>query len=117
LKNGPETIALPGRVGAFCAVGNPSSFFESLTGLGYELGFERAFADHHAYTQSDVDELGQLARQTGANALITTAKDAVKLKGMAFSLPCYVLEIEIAIDDADGFQKLVMDRIYKIPQD
>ena len=117
LKNGPETIALPGRVGAFCAVGNPSSFFESLTRLGYELGLERAFTDHHVYTQSDVDALHQLARQTGANALITTAKDAVKLKGMTFSLPCYVLEIEIAIDDADAFQKVVLDRIYKIEQD
>jgi tetraacyldisaccharide 4'-kinase len=49
LKNGPESIALPGRVGAFCAVGNPPSFFESLTRLGYELGLERAFTDHHAY--------------------------------------------------------------------
>ena len=108
---------MPGRVGAFCAVGNPSSFFESLTRLGYELGLERAFADHHAYSQSDVDALDQLARQVGANALITTAKDAVKLKGMAFSLPCYVLEIEIVIDDADGFQKVILDRIDKIVQD
>jgi tetraacyldisaccharide 4'-kinase len=117
LKNGPETIAVPGRVGAFCAVGNPASFFESLRRLGYELGLERAFADHHVYTQSDVESLNQLAKQTGANALVTTAKDAVKLKGMAFSLPCYVLEVEIAIDDADGFQKVVLDRIDKIPQD
>ena len=117
LKNGPETIAAPERVGAFCAVGNPSSFFGSLTRLGYELGFERAFADHHEYSQSEVDALNQLAEQTGANALITTAKDAVKLKGMSFALPCYVLEIEIAIDEAAAFQKTVLDRIYKIPQD
>ena len=108
LKNGPETVALPGRVGAFCAVGNPGSFFEGLRSLGYELGLERAFADHHAYSQSDVDALHQLARQAGANALITTAKDAVKLKGMAFSLPCYVLEIEIVIDDADAFQRILV---------
>jgi tetraacyldisaccharide 4'-kinase len=107
LKNGPE-IALPGRVGAFCAVGNPTSFFKSLTSLGYELGLVRAFADHHAYSQSDVDALNQLARQTGASALITTAKDAVKLKGMAFSLRCYVLEIEIAIDNADEFQRMLV---------
>ena len=110
LKNGPETI-VSGCVAAFCAVGNPASFFESLTRLGYELGLERAFADHHAYSQSDVDELHHLARQTGATALITTAKDAVKLKGMEFALPCYVLEIEIAIDDADNFQNVILDRI------
>ena len=107
LKNGPETIAVPGRVGAFCAVGNPSSFFDSLRKLGYELGLERAFADHHDYSQSEVDELNQLAKQTAAMALITTSKDAVKLKGMAFSLPCYVLEIEIAINNSDEFAALV----------
>src|SRR5215212_5204723 len=107
LKNGPELIAAPGRVGAFCAVGNPASVFESLRSQGYELALERAFADHHGYTQGDVEALNELAKETGANALITTAKDAVKLKGMAFALPCYVLEIEIAIDDADAFQKIV----------
>ena len=109
LKNGPDTILVPGRVGAFCAVGNPSSFFESLRGLGYELGLERAFADHHVYSQSEIEELNQLAKQTAATALITTAKDAVKLKGVTFELPCYVLEIEIAIDDAEQFTALVAD--------
>jgi tetraacyldisaccharide 4'-kinase len=109
LKNGPETIALPGRVGAFCAVGNPGSFFESLRGLGYELGLERAFADHHVYTTGDIEQLNQLAQQSGASALITTAKDAVKLKGMAFAVPCYVLEIEIAIENADGFGRLILE--------
>ena len=117
LKNGPEVLAVPGRVGAFCAVGNPGSFFENLRGLGYEIGLERAFADHHAYSQSDVDALHQLAKETGANALITTAKDAVKVKGLSFALPCYVLEIEIAIHEADAFQQLVLDTINKIPQD
>jgi tetraacyldisaccharide 4'-kinase len=117
LKNGPETIALPGRVGAFCAVGNPASFFESLRGLGYELGLERAFADHHVYTPGDIEQLNQLAQQTGVNALITTTKDAVKLKGMAFAVPCYVLEIEIVMAEVDAFQELVFDRIHKIPQD
>lgn len=111
LKNGPETLPLPGRVGAFCAVGNPESFFGSLRELGYDVGLERAFTDHHVYSQSDVDALHQLAKESGSTALITTAKDAVKLKGMSFALPCYVLEIEIEIDDADAFQKLVLDRI------
>jgi len=93
------------------------SFFQSLRELGYELGLERAFNDHHVYTPGDIEQLNQLAQQTGSSALITTAKDAVKLKGMTFAVPCYVLEIEIAIDEADAFQKVILDRIYKIPQD
>lgn len=106
LKNGAESLA--GRVGAFCAVGNPASFFESLRGLGYELRLERSFADHHVYSQDEIDSLIQDAKRAGASALITTAKDAVKLKTMPFSIPCYVLEIEIEIDDADAFQKIVL---------
>lgn len=101
--------AMLGRVGAFCAIGNPVSFFESLRGLGYELGLERAFTDHHAYTPGDVEQLNQLAQQSGASALITTAKDAVKLKGMTFAVPCYVLEIEIEIYDAERFTALIAE--------
>jgi tetraacyldisaccharide 4'-kinase len=111
LKNGPETIAVPGRVGAFCAVGNPKSFFENLRGLGYDVGLERAFTDHHVYSQADVDALHRLAQEAGANALITTAKDAVKLKGMTFALPCYVLEIEIVIEDAEQFHSLILQAV------
>lgn len=117
LKNGPETMPVPGRVGGFCAVGNPESFFKGLRALGYDVDLERAFADHHVYSRGDVEALHQLAKEAGVSALITTAKDAVKLKGMTFALPCYVLEIEIEIDDADAFQRLVLDRIYKIPHD
>jgi tetraacyldisaccharide 4'-kinase len=105
LKNGGETLTPPARVAAFCAVGNPASFFESLRRTGYEIAFERAFPDHHVYSQ---DEIDAITRDAGnVEALITTAKDAVKLRAMAFSIPCYVVEIEIAIDDADGFGQLV----------
>lgn len=105
LKNGGETLTPPARVAAFCAVGNPASFFESLRRAGYEIAVERGFADHHVYSQ---DEIDAISRDAGnVEGLITTAKDAVKLRTMAFSMPCYVVEIEIAIDDADEFGQLV----------
>jgi tetraacyldisaccharide 4'-kinase len=117
LKNGGETIMPPARVAAFCAVGNPSSFFASLRAASFEIAVEKVFADHHVYSQEEIDSIVRSAQETGANALLTTAKDAVKLKGLAFSMPCYVVEIEIAIDEADAFQQVVLDRIYKISQD
>ncbi|HEU4769691.1 MAG TPA: tetraacyldisaccharide 4'-kinase, partial [Pyrinomonadaceae bacterium] len=79
-------------VAAFCAVGNPRSFFNQLKRENYELVLEKAFTDHHPYSQSDIDSLVEAARNAGANSLITTAKDAVKLQSISFSLPCYVLE-------------------------
>jgi len=87
------------RVAAFCAVGNPGAFFEQLRREGFELCHTRAFADHHAYTGTDLEVVAREAVSRGAAALLTTAKDAVKLRGFEFKLPCYVVEIGLEFDD------------------
>ena len=66
LKNGGETIAPPARVAAFCAVGNPASFFRNLRQAGYELVLEKAFPDHHVYSQDEIDSVIDAANETGA---------------------------------------------------
>jgi tetraacyldisaccharide 4'-kinase len=108
LKNTGETLAPPARIAAFCAVGNPGSFFENVRQLGFEIGLRRSFPDHHVYSQAEIDSL---IKDAGASSLITTAKDAVKLRGLAFSIPCYVMEIEIAIENAEEFTRLIVDTI------
>jgi len=113
LKNGGENLAPPARVGAFCAVGNAASFFEILRRAGYELAVEKAFPDHHVYSQEEIDAIGRAARDVGAEVLVTTAKDAVKLRTLLFPIPCYVVEIEIAIDDAERFTQLVLEAATK----
>ena len=91
-------------VAAFCAVGNPRSFFDAVT---HEVVLQKAFTDHHRYSQSDIDSLIDAARRAGANSLVTTAKDAVKLRSLSFSLPCYVQEIEPLIENADELIQLI----------
>jgi tetraacyldisaccharide 4'-kinase len=109
LKNGGETLAPPARVVAFCAVGNPSSFFESLRRVGFEVAVERSFPDHHVYSQEEIDAIVRSAKDAGAEFLVTTAKDAVKLRALAFPIPCYVVEIEIGIECMDDFERLVTE--------
>ena len=92
---------------AFCGVGNPESFFEQLRREGCVPTLTRTFADHHRYNQSDVDALAKEAKANGAEGLITTAKDAVKLSSFNFELPCYVLDIQIAIDDEDRLVEMI----------
>ena len=106
LKNASETLAPPARVGAFCAVGNPESFFENVRRMGFEIGLQRSFPDHHVYSQAEIDSL---IRDAGVSSLITTAKDAVKLRTLSFNVPCYVMEIEIAIENAEEFTRLIVD--------
>jgi tetraacyldisaccharide 4'-kinase len=107
LKNGPGTLSSPARLAAFCAIGNPSAFFEHLRRSGYELVLQKSFPDHHIFSQEEIDSLIESAKNAGANSLITTAKDAVKLRTLSFPIPCYVLEIEIAIENADELARML----------
>ena len=86
-------------VAAFCGVGNPDSFFKHLRREGFMPAFNRAFPDHHNYSQADIDGLVIEAKANGAQSLITTAKDAIKLSTLELELPCQVLDIKISIDD------------------
>lgn len=104
-----NALVATGPVAAFCAVGNPQSFFEQLRRSGYELVFEKAFADHHSYTQKDVDGLIAAAQRAGAKGLVTTAKDAVKLRTLSFALPWHVLQIEIKIENENALAALIKE--------
>jgi tetraacyldisaccharide 4'-kinase len=101
--------ALP--IAAFCAIGNPSAFFEQIRRDGYALKLTRAFPDHHVYTQSDMDSFTSEAKREGAQALLTTAKDAVKLGSLSFDLPCFVLEIELEFDDEERLRAMIREAI------
>ncbi|HUS09244.1 MAG TPA: tetraacyldisaccharide 4'-kinase, partial [Pyrinomonadaceae bacterium] len=115
MTSGIRTIAgqrvhkesVPQPVAAFCGVGNPGSFFNHLRGEGCAPAFTRTFPDHHNYTQSELDQLVNDAKAHGARSLITTAKDAIKLTRCKFNLSCYVLDIQISIDDEDRLVELI----------
>ena len=96
---------------AFCAIGNSQAFFSQARGDGHALNYTRAFPDHHFYTQGDVAALEAEAERRGARLLLTTAKDAVKLRPLKFRLPCYVLEIELRFDEEDKLREIVREAV------
>ena len=64
---------------AFCAIARPEEFFAGLRGQGVAVAATRSWRDHHRYTAADVAELVEMGRQHGADALVTTEKDLVRL--------------------------------------
>jgi 3-deoxy-D-manno-octulosonic-acid transferase len=91
-----------GAVAAFCGLGNPSTFWRTLEGMGIEPVFRRAFADHHRYTAAELGELAECARAGGATALVTTEKDFFNLpegwQAAVPSVPLLWLEIRLVLD-------------------
>jgi len=105
LKSGP--------VAAFCGVGNPESFFAQLRRDNYQLCHTRAFPDHHYYTQEEINALISQSAERGAHALLTTAKDEVKLRSLSVEMPCYVVDVAIEIEGESKFLALIDDAIGK----
>jgi len=97
-------------IAGFCAVGNPQSFFTHLNREGYQLVLKKSFRDHHVYTQDDVSKLSKAAIHAGAQSLMTTAKDAVKLRGLQFEIPCYSLEIDLEIENDLELKRMILVR-------
>ena len=102
-----DTVEINQPLAAFCGIGNPSSFFQQLRAAHLDVRHEAVYRDHHKYSQVDIDRLAQHAQAKGAQALITTAKDSVKLQSLHFELPCYVAHIEVEISDATKLLELV----------
>lgn len=77
----PLTRLKEAPVAAFCGIGNPEAFRQTLGGLGATLAAFRVFPDHHAYTRDDVADLRIWARPQAKDGLVvTTQKDLVKLR-------------------------------------
>jgi tetraacyldisaccharide 4'-kinase len=72
---------------AFCGIARPQQFFAGLEAAGLRLAGQVAFRDHYPYTTGDLDRLQASARAAGASALVTTAKDQVRLTSLIAALP------------------------------
>ncbi|MGO8952948.1 MAG: tetraacyldisaccharide 4'-kinase [Rhodomicrobium sp.] len=67
---------------AFCGIGRPAKFFDTLRQAGIEAVQTRSFPDHHPFTPQDAQSLIAEAKALRAG-LLTTEKDLVRLKGKA----------------------------------
>ena len=98
---------------AFCGIGNPQSFFAQLRSTGYQLGHTQDFRDHQVYKQADIDRLVRAAIAGGAEVLLTTAKDEVKLRLLKFDMPCYAVDVRMEIEEKDNFRVLIDNYLQK----
>jgi tetraacyldisaccharide 4'-kinase len=100
------------RVAAFAGIGNPSAFRQTLTALGAEVVAFRPYADHHAYSPADRADLAAWARGHGAEGLVTTLKDLVKIPaGVSEELPIQALEIALVVESGATALGSLVDRL------
>lgn len=93
---------------AFCGLGNPQAFLRDLQAWGLSICGRAVFGDHYRYTQRDVLAIKQDGKRAGANAFVTTEKDAQNLSGLHFGeAPVYVSVIDLVVNPEADFRTIL----------
>jgi tetraacyldisaccharide 4'-kinase len=93
------------RVAAFSGIATPERFEDFLRSHGAQIVYCRRFLDHHWFDAEDITEVIDGARDAGAELVLTTEKDAVRLpENIPTAVPLLYLRLEIDIlSDHDTF--------------
>ncbi len=84
---------------AFCGIARPENFRKSLEENGVIVRELISFADHAAYTPAAIYQIEKKAEKCGAEILVTTEKDSVKLRHLPFSMPLFIAGFTMTITE------------------
>ncbi len=103
---------------AFCGIGNPDAFFNTIRKIPANLIGSKIYDDHHHYCDDDITDIQKQAQLSKADLILTTEKDATKIISASnLSIPLGCLEIELKFIDAEREISGLIDSVLsdKIP--
>jgi tetraacyldisaccharide 4'-kinase len=97
-----------------CGIGNPEAFSDDILRVGINIVREDFYRDHHPFSQTDLDKATRAAKESGADAILTTEKDAVRLEGLKHGdIPIYAAQLEVQSDDDVKLKSLLLRTVSK----
>ena len=89
-------------VAVFCGIASPRGFEDIIQRMSGELRYKKRFLDHHRYDYEELDRMFLQAKNAGADVMVTTEKDAVRIPhNYKPIIPFYYVRMEIEI--IEGF--------------
>ena len=104
------------RVACLSAIAVPESFEDFVSGFGAQIVLRSRYLDHHRFSPGELQGVFEDARAAGADIIVTTEKDAVRIDPEAASpLPFYYLRVEIEFlsgfsDFEEAVSRICFDR-------
>jgi tetraacyldisaccharide 4'-kinase len=92
--------AAPARAFLVAGIARPERLERDVEAAGVRVSGRRFFRDHHRFRAGELAAAAAEARAGGAEAIVTTAKDAVRIEALPRpELPLLVLQIEARVND------------------
>jgi tetraacyldisaccharide 4'-kinase len=97
---------------ALAGIARPERFTASLARAGWTVARTVRFSDHHRYRARDLDSVREALQASGADAVLTTAKDAVRLEALGpVGLPIAAVPLQVTVEPADAFRAWLFERL------
>jgi tetraacyldisaccharide 4'-kinase len=91
----------------FSGLASPSSFRPLVERYGARIISELTYPDHFYYSKEDIDNIKEKASGLGADMLVTTEKDIVRIPNSESQTQIYALRIEFVIEDKERWEDLL----------
>ncbi len=110
MKGNP--LLLNKKVGAFCAIGKPNHFFNTVNELGATLVDTLVASDHLSFTLEALEGFAIKCKNAGAEFLVCTEKDFIKYpKNLKLSLPVKAIEVSLEIVAGEAHLEALKNKI------
>jgi tetraacyldisaccharide 4'-kinase len=97
---------------ALAAIARPGRFTGALAAAGWTVGESVSFRDHHQFTRKDLASVRRAMEAIGASCVVTTEKDAVRLRPLRpLDLPVVVAPLEVSVEPDDRFRAWIAARL------
>jgi tetraacyldisaccharide 4'-kinase len=108
------------KVAIFAGIARPPRFVRTVEALGMEVVAQCSLVDHEPIGEERLARFAKEAKKAGAEALLCTEKDWVKLdKNRGFALPVHYLEMEMEVvagqERWDSFIELIRQKVDNYP--
>ncbi len=108
-----DPYALSGRKTlAFSGIANPKAFLGMLTDMGINVVRFKEYPDHYDYSDRDLCQIQGEAVSLGAETIITTEKDVVRIEGWPEGLPLSYISLNAEFLD-DTFETFLSGYLNK----
>lgn len=94
----PLSWTLDKKLFGFCALSSPESFKETIESIGAKLVGFKTYRDHYRYRHKDMLRIKEEAEKCGADWIVTTEKDIIKIRGLDLPENILIIRIEFSIE-------------------
>ena len=97
---------------ALAGIASPERFFGGLRAMGWPIARELTYADHHRYSRRDVAHIVRTASAQGADVIVTTEKDAVRLLPYRpLGVRLAVVPLRLSVEPEEEFRAWLLARL------